>query len=97
MAKLVFIIYSQWGNLLVLQAAYRDPLLSHLIDGKELKLLLTKTLEFLKMHAQPSSSLALDVKILEYAGQQTGLLRSSSKPAHLRAAGPNKPFTSAGS
>ncbi|PVH69730.1 hypothetical protein DL98DRAFT_661528 [Cadophora sp. DSE1049] len=85
--------HAQWGNLLVLQAAYCNPLLNHLIDGKELQFLLTKTLEFLNMHAQPSSSLALDIKILEYAGRQTGLLPSSSKPKPL-AARPNTFFTS---
>lgn len=85
--------HAQWGNLLVLQAAYCNPLLNHLIDGKELQFLLTKTLEFLNMHAQPSSSLALDIKILEYAGRQTGLLPSSSKPKPL-AARPNTFFSS---
>lgn len=66
--------YSQWGNMLTLQAAYRDPVLKEYVDAVELKDLLEKTLSMLKLVAQPTSALAIDYRILKHTGLGLGLI-----------------------
>jgi hypothetical protein len=51
-----------------------DPILGPLIDKKELKDLYEKTIAFLKLHAQPSSALTIDWKILEHVAQKIKLI-----------------------
>jgi hypothetical protein len=72
----VLMTYRQWGNLLVLQAAYKDPILKQFIDVATLKGLLEKTVSFLKLVAKPSSALYTDLRILQHTGAELGLLPS---------------------
>jgi hypothetical protein len=55
----------QWGNLLALAAAYRDPSLQPYISHDQLAGLFDKTTAFLRLVAQPGSALAIDYKLLE--------------------------------
>ncbi|KZL81779.1 c6 zinc finger domain-containing protein, partial [Colletotrichum incanum] len=57
--------HGQWGNLLVLAAAYRDPHLAKFVDESHLKELFDRTIEMLGMHAQLDSALMTDRGILE--------------------------------
>ncbi|KAG9231951.1 hypothetical protein BJ875DRAFT_99840 [Amylocarpus encephaloides] len=70
--------HAQWGNMLVLQAALRDPILREYVDEEEVKILLRQTIDFLKLVAQNSSALANDHKILTSVGQNIGLLPPDS-------------------
>lgn len=69
--------HAQWGNMLVLQAAYMNPILKPLllqhISVEALQALFAHTISFLKLVASPSSALATDYKILEYTGSRSGL------------------------
>ncbi|KAK1700702.1 hypothetical protein BDP55DRAFT_139965 [Colletotrichum godetiae] len=58
--------HAQWGNLLILAAAFRDPYLHHLVSREELKMLFRRTISMLEMHAQSSSSLTIDMHILQH-------------------------------
>ncbi|KAF3760800.1 hypothetical protein M406DRAFT_216035, partial [Cryphonectria parasitica EP155] len=57
--------HAQWGNLITLRAAYEDPVLGPEVDEPELRHMLRKTIEFLEVVAQDSSSLAVDLRILK--------------------------------
>jgi hypothetical protein len=57
--------HAQWGNLLVLSAAYRDPVLNQFIDEDLLRTLFHKTIQFLRQSATSTSSLRADLHILE--------------------------------
>jgi hypothetical protein len=57
--------HAQWGNLLVLSAAYRDPVLSKFIDEDLLKTLFHRTIAFLRQSSTATSSLRIDLGILE--------------------------------
>ncbi|KAL2148395.1 hypothetical protein VTH82DRAFT_2315 [Thermothelomyces myriococcoides] len=57
--------HAQWGNLLTLAAAFRDPILSKYIQEDLLKELFAKTISFFKIIAPPSSALHIDLRILE--------------------------------
>ncbi|TQW00715.1 hypothetical protein V2A60_001767 [Cordyceps javanica] len=57
--------HAQWGNLLVLSAAFRDPIMSEYIDEKLLRHLFQKTIAFLRQSATATSSLRIDMHILE--------------------------------
>ncbi|KAK6505102.1 hypothetical protein TWF481_007024 [Arthrobotrys musiformis] len=59
--------HAQFGNLLVLQAAYRHPKLREFVNRATLGDLLEKTIGFLHTLAPISPSLALDAQILEEA------------------------------
>jgi hypothetical protein len=72
--------YSQWGNILTLMAAYKDPILKSLIEKGRLVKLLHKTLAFLKLVGQPSSALFIDYRILEYCGRVAGLIPELQAP-----------------
>ncbi|WQF88334.1 Putative zn(2)Cys(6) fungal-type DNA-binding domain-containing protein [Colletotrichum destructivum] len=58
--------HAQWGNLLILAAAYKDPYLHRLIERTQLQELFRKTIDMLNMHAQSSSALAIDMHILQH-------------------------------
>ncbi|KAK2045344.1 hypothetical protein LZ31DRAFT_246940 [Colletotrichum somersetense] len=58
--------HAQWGNLLILAAAYRDPYLTRLIERSQLQELFRRTIEMFNMHAQSSSALTIDMHILQH-------------------------------
>ncbi|TQV90091.1 hypothetical protein IF1G_11231 [Cordyceps javanica] len=58
-------LYLQWGNLLVLSAACRDPIMKDYVDGELLKDLFKKTIAFLRQSATATSSLRIDMNIIE--------------------------------
>lgn len=57
--------HAQWGNLLVLSAAFKDPIMHDYIDEKLLRQLFQKTIGFLRQSATATSSLRIDMHILE--------------------------------
>ncbi|KAJ9131258.1 Zn(2)-C6 fungal-type DNA-binding domain protein [Coniochaeta hoffmannii] len=57
--------HAQWGNLLVLSAAYKDPILNQFISEKTLRDLLSKTISFFKLVAHSTSALFIDMRILQ--------------------------------
>ncbi|RDA93725.1 hypothetical protein CP533_0214 [Ophiocordyceps camponoti-saundersi (nom. inval.)] len=57
--------HAQWGNMLVLAAAYKDPVLRKMVDEETLQHLFAKTIQFLRQSATATSSLTLDMRILE--------------------------------
>ncbi|KAK6359731.1 hypothetical protein TWF696_000871 [Orbilia brochopaga] len=59
--------HAQFGNLLVLQAAYKHPMLNRFVDKDILRDLLLKTIHFLHTLSPISPSLREDVMILEDA------------------------------
>lgn len=56
---------SQWGNLLILSAAFRDPVLHRFVDEELLRTLFHRTIHFLRQSATATSSLRIDMHILE--------------------------------
>ncbi|WQF76967.1 Putative zn(2)Cys(6) fungal-type DNA-binding domain-containing protein [Colletotrichum destructivum] len=62
--------HAQWGNLLILAAAYKDPYLHHFIERTQLQELFRKTIDMLNRHAQPSSALTIDMHILQHIGKE---------------------------
>ncbi|KAF3169811.1 hypothetical protein TWF225_004694 [Orbilia oligospora] len=62
--------HAQFGNLLVLQAAYKHPKLREFVNRATLGDLLDKTIRFLHTLAPISPSLALDAQILEDASSK---------------------------
>lgn len=56
---------SQWGNLLVLSAAFKDPVLKEFVDEDLLKVLFHRTIVFLRQSATATSALKMDLGILE--------------------------------
>lgn len=56
---------SQWGNLLVLSAAYKDPVLHQFVDEELLKNLFQRTILFFRQSSTETSSLRMDLYILE--------------------------------
>jgi hypothetical protein len=57
--------HAQWGNLLVLSAAFRDPVLHTYVDEELLRTLFHKTIQFLRQSATATSALRNDLHILE--------------------------------
>ncbi|TQV90156.1 C6 finger domain-containing protein [Cordyceps javanica] len=57
--------HAQWGNLLVLSAAFKDPIMHDCVDEKILRRLFQKTITFLRQSAAANSSLRIDMHILE--------------------------------
>lgn len=78
----------QWGNLLVLSAVYKDPILHRFIPERTLKDLLSKTISFFKLIAHSSSALSVDMRILQ------GLERELFYPRAADFSGPNSSFSS---
>ncbi|KAI5461901.1 hypothetical protein BGZ63DRAFT_454557 [Mariannaea sp. PMI_226] len=70
--------HGQWGNMLVLSAAFRDPVLHHYIDRDLLRTLFTKTIAFLRQSATATSSLRIDMHVLK--GIENDLFNSAGKP-----------------
>ncbi|KAL5344772.1 hypothetical protein ACLOAV_010169 [Pseudogymnoascus australis] len=58
---------SQWGNAIVLHAAYMDPMLQPYVPAHELVELTVRVREFLVSVAHPRSALAENIRILDYA------------------------------
>ncbi|KAI9753975.1 MAG: hypothetical protein M4579_004905 [Chaenotheca gracillima] len=69
--------HAQFGNLLVLQAAARSPLLSPLVPHDHLNNLMHQTISFLKNLSAISPSLKKDADILE------SIMESGSAPLHM--------------
>ncbi|PNP54017.1 hypothetical protein FNYG_15648 [Fusarium nygamai] len=65
--------HAQWGNLLILSAAFCDPILHTYIDEELLRTLFHKTIQFLRQSATATSALRTDMHILE--GLQRDLFR----------------------
>ncbi|KAM0361002.1 hypothetical protein ACHAPK_011813, partial [Fusarium culmorum] len=57
--------HAQWGNVLVLSAAFRDPVLHTYVDEELLRTLYHKTIQFLRQSATATSALRTDMHILE--------------------------------
>ncbi|EXL65923.1 hypothetical protein FOPG_17879 [Fusarium oxysporum f. sp. conglutinans race 2 54008] len=57
--------HAQWGNLLILSAAFRDPILRTYVDEGLLRTLFHKTIQFLRQSATATSALRTDMHILE--------------------------------
>ena len=68
----------QWGHLLVLAAAFNDPILHQYVDEDILKSLFARTVHFLRQSAPSTSSLRIDMNILE------GVQRDLFQPQHPR-------------
>jgi hypothetical protein len=77
--------HAQWGNLLVLSAAFRDPILHAEVDEELLRTLFHRTIIFFRQSVTATSSLKLDLHILE------GLHRDLFSAADART---NSSFTS---
>ncbi|KAK7746512.1 hypothetical protein SLS53_002471 [Cytospora paraplurivora] len=71
--------HAQWGNLITLVTVYQDPVLGNYVDEHELRELLRKTIDFFEIVSQDSSSLAVDLRVLE------GLRASLPTKEELRA------------
>ncbi|KAH7363571.1 hypothetical protein B0T11DRAFT_353915 [Plectosphaerella cucumerina] len=56
---------AQWGNLLVLAACHRDRFLGKFVNEAELRLLFDRTISWISKVAQPSSSLAVAIRMLD--------------------------------
>lgn len=70
--------HAQWGNLLVLSAAFRDPVMHEYVDEELLRHLFERTIGFLRQSATATSSLRIDMHILE--GLQKDLFGIDPKP-----------------
>ncbi|KAI3573326.1 hypothetical protein IWW34DRAFT_810698 [Fusarium oxysporum f. sp. albedinis] len=57
--------HAQWGNLLILSAAFCDPILHIYVDEELLRTLFHKTIQFLRQSATATSALRTDMHILE--------------------------------
>ncbi|EXL39184.1 hypothetical protein FOCG_18203 [Fusarium oxysporum f. sp. radicis-lycopersici 26381] len=57
--------HAQWGNLLILSAAFRDPILGTYVNEELLRTLFHKTIQFLRQSATATSALRTDMHILE--------------------------------
>ncbi|GKU11591.1 unnamed protein product, partial [Fusarium langsethiae] len=57
--------HAQWGNLLILSAAFCDPILCTYVDEELLRTLFHKTIQFLRQSATATSTLRTDMHILE--------------------------------
>ncbi|KAG7408857.1 hypothetical protein Forpe1208_v012339 [Fusarium oxysporum f. sp. rapae] len=69
--------HAQWGNLLILSAAFRDPILHTYVDEELLRTLFHKTIQFLRQSATATSALRTDMHILE--GLQRDLFQLPSR------------------
>lgn len=65
--------------MITLATVYQDPILGNYVDEHELRELLRKTIEFFEVVSQESSSLAVDLRVLE------GLRASLPTKEELRA------------
>ncbi|KAF4993213.1 hypothetical protein FDECE_13491 [Fusarium decemcellulare] len=74
--------HAQWGNLLVLSAAFKDPVLSEYVDEELLRTLFRKTIQFLRQSATTTRSLRTDMHILE--GLQRDLFPPSDERTNPR-------------
>lgn len=59
------LLRSQWGNMLVLAATFKDPILHTMVDESLLRALFARTIRFLRQSATATSSLRIDMHILE--------------------------------
>ncbi|KAG0645032.1 Quinic acid utilization activator [Hyphodiscus hymeniophilus] len=79
--------HAQWGNLITLLAASIDPILGPLMPKQELRDLYEKTMGFLKLVAQPSSALYIDIKILEHVAKEIDLIPKQASSSFSSASG----------
>ncbi|ROT41340.1 hypothetical protein SODALDRAFT_271152 [Sodiomyces alkalinus F11] len=80
---------AQWGNLLVLAACFRDPFLGQFVNEGKLRTLFDRTMYWISLGAQPSSSLAIAIRMLEglrdelfWNDPRASMSFSSSKSGH---------------
>ncbi|KNB15417.1 hypothetical protein FOXG_13979 [Fusarium oxysporum f. sp. lycopersici 4287] len=71
--------HAQWGNLLILSAAFRDPILHTYVDEELLRTLFHKTIQFLRQSATATSALRTDMHILEGLQRDLFQLRSEDQ------------------
>ena len=76
--------HAQWGNLLVLSAASRDPILKKFVDMQLLEHLFQKTIRFLRQSATSTSSLKIDMHILEGLSKDLFGVSALSSSSHLQ-------------
>ncbi|OBT71578.1 hypothetical protein VF21_09296 [Pseudogymnoascus sp. 05NY08] len=65
--------HAQWGHVIVLHAAYRDPRLRPSVPVHHLMEVTKRVRQFLVSVAHPSSALADDIRILDYTTDASGL------------------------
>ncbi|KFA74515.1 hypothetical protein S40288_07421 [Stachybotrys chartarum IBT 40288] len=92
--------HAQWGNLLVLSAAWRDPILHQYIDESLLRVLFQKTIQFLRQSATATSSLRIDMNILiglqkDLFGVQENRMNASFSGSHTSAQTPMNSYSMA--
>ena len=63
---------SQWGNVIVLHAAYMHPILRQYFSPHELTEITKRVRKFLVSVAHPSSALADDIRVFDYAADHSG-------------------------
>ncbi|EXA29710.1 hypothetical protein FOVG_18824 [Fusarium oxysporum f. sp. pisi HDV247] len=81
--------HAQWGNLLILSAAFRDPILRTYVDEELLRTLFHKTIQFLRQSATATSALLTDMHILE--GLQRDLFSYDPRPNSSFSSGTSTP------
>ena len=69
------ITYSQWGNLIILAACYKHPVLCQFIETSLLANLFIQTIKFFDTIAQPTSGLMVDRNILVGLAKDLDLAR----------------------
>ncbi|KNB18575.1 hypothetical protein FOXG_16083 [Fusarium oxysporum f. sp. lycopersici 4287] len=79
----------QWGNLLILSAAFRDRILRTYVDEELLRTLFHKTIQFLRQSATATSALLTDMHILE--GLQRDLFSYDPRPNSSFSSGTSTP------
>ena len=72
---------SQWGNAIVLHAAYMHPMLQPYVPAHELMELTVRVRDFLVSVAHPSSALADNIRILDYAAGFSGAREAAREAA----------------
>jgi hypothetical protein len=80
--------HAQWGNVLTLSAAFRDPILKTLVEKEigweRFEILFLRTISFLNLIATPTSALYTDLKILQHVAHVIGV-RTSNTPQAMNA------------
>jgi hypothetical protein len=91
-------ISSQWGNLLVLSACYKHPILQRFISRETLQGLFSRTIDFFRLIAHDTSPLAADMRILMGLAQELQFphnefdMRAGSSFSSATSVGPQYPM-----